>query len=95
MRPSPAIDERIIMDVEKILLYGDLSQMGTMTRALQEAGFDVRHSDVYPVIQGDEIKRALKYLWDRKVDGWRDNKHSLIKYGICTADEFMAHLRSE
>jgi hypothetical protein len=82
-------------DVEKILLNGDLSQMGIMSRVLREAGFDVRHSDIYPVIQGYEIPRALKHLWDQRVDGWWNNRGNLIKYGICTADEFMVHLRSE
>jgi len=83
-------------DVEKLSLSGDLGQMGTMAARLRRAGFDVRNSDVYPVIQGeDEIKRALQYLWDNRVDGWWNQERAFIKYGIATHDEWLTRLREQ
>lgn len=80
-------------DVEKLSLTGDLSQMGTMGRRLSEAGFDVRHSDVYPVIQGrEEIVRALQYLWDREIKGWWNQNSAFEKYGIATNEEYRTKL---
>jgi hypothetical protein len=77
--------------VEQCTLDGDLSQMGTMFRALSEAGFDVRHSDVYPVLQGAEIVPGLRYLWDHRVPGWWNQRAAFIKHGICTAEEYRGH----
>ncbi len=77
---------------EKLLLNGDLGQMGTMKRRLQAAGFTVVNADVYPVIEGaDEIKRALQYLYDNFVEGWWNQRQACIKYGIATFEEFQAH----
>jgi hypothetical protein len=79
-------------DVESITLSGDLSQMGTMGDRLRQAGFNVRHSGVYPVIEGKEIVGALQFLWDRGVDGWWGQNKELVKHGICTQEEFVAKL---
>ena len=80
-------------DTEGISLTGDLSQMGTMGRVLRTAGFDVRNADVYPVIQGrEEIVRALRYLWDHMIDGWWNQSDAMVKYGICTFDEYRERL---
>jgi hypothetical protein len=74
------------------LFSGDLSQMGTMGERLRQAGFDVRNSDVYPAIQGtEEIKRALKFIFDNKVPGWWNQRHGMLKYGLCTEEEFQNH----
>ena len=79
-------------DVEKLSLDGDLGQMGTMAARLRSAGFDVRNSDVYPVIQGaDEIKRALQYFWDYRVDGWWNQERAFIKYDIATHHQWGEH----
>jgi len=48
--------------------------------------------DVYPVVCGAEIVPALKYLFERKVDGWWGQQDSLEKYGICTSEEFTSAL---
>ncbi len=82
-------------NVEKCLLTGDLSQMGTMARALQNAGFDVRNSDVYPVLQGDEIVPGLRYLYDHRIPGWRNQMNKFTKYGICTEQEYRDKLALE
>jgi len=74
---------------EKVMLHGDLSQMGRMGDALRRAGFDVRNMDVYPVIQGEEIKAALTYLWERRIPGWDNQRRALVRYGVCTEEEFV------
>ena len=79
--------------VEQCTLDGDLSQMGTMFDALSQAGFDVRHWDVYPVLQGDDIVPGLRYLWDYRVPGWWNQREEFIKHGICTAEEYQGHFQ--
>lgn len=74
--------------VEQLSLYGDLSQMGTMSQVLKDQGFDVRNWDVHPVIQGEEIPKALRYLYDYKIHGWWNQQEALIKYNICTQEDF-------
>jgi hypothetical protein len=81
---------------ESISLQGDLAQMGTMSRMLEDAGINVRHRDVYPIIQvRDNIVRALQYLWDYRVPGWWGQHDYLIEYGICNDDEYRERLRSK
>lgn len=79
--------------MEQCFLTGDLGQMGTMSDALSQAGFDVRHWDAYPVLLHDDIIPGLRYLWDHRVPGWWNQRESFIKYGICTAEEFQGHFQ--
>jgi len=79
-------------------LDGDLCQMGIMESRLRRAGFNVvrSQSGTYPGFREcdlDEYKRALKYLFDRRVPGWWNQK--LIDHGICTQQEYDAALTAE
>lgn len=70
---------------------GDLSQMGTIEQRLRGAGFNVVKNNVYPGFPKDakeEYLRALKYVWEHKVDGWWNQKDALFEHGICTKQEF-------
>lgn len=70
---------------------GDLCQMGIIKRELQEAGFLVVQNDVYPGFpkdQEDEYKKALAYIFKKRIEGWWSQKEALVKYGICTQEEF-------
>jgi hypothetical protein len=78
-------------------LNGDLNQMGTMEEVLRNAGFDVvRSSDgTYPGFPKEakaEYHRALKWLFDRDVEGWWNQQ--LVSEGICTQAEFSAKLEA-
>lgn len=75
------------------LLYGDLSQMGIMKRVLQESGRfpTLTYADVYPGFAKDDEEnyvRALCFLFERRVAGWWNQREKLIRYGICTEDEY-------
>lgn len=87
---SSNVDKNPKEGIIECTLEGDLSQMGTMSQILDDAGFPMRHSGIYPVIQGtaEQIKAALKYLWDCEINGWWNQDRALIKYGICTDAEF-------
>ncbi len=80
---------------EQVSLDGDLGQMGTMAHKLREAGLDIRHSDVYPVLQGDEIETGLRLLFERRIDGWWNQKREMVARGICTDEEFTAKLSAQ
>jgi len=74
---------------------GDLNQMGIIYSTLLEAGFNVVKSNVYPGFPKDkkeEYIRALKYLWDYKVEGWWNQEGKMIENGICTWNKFQAAL---
>ncbi len=77
------------------VLSGDLSQMGTIYTRLQEAGFPVVKSDVYPGFARDQEAKyveALHFVFKRRIDGWWNQQHDLIKHGVCTDNEFQAAL---
>jgi hypothetical protein len=80
------------------LLDGDLNQMSFMERTLKSAGFNVVRSTsgTYPGFPEDaehEYIRALKFLWDRQITGWWNQKLAMIRHGVCTAEEFDQVLR--
>lgn len=87
---SSNVDANPEEGIIKCTLRGDLSQMGTMSQILNDAGFPMRHWDVHPVIQGtaEQIKAALKYLWDHETHGWWNQDRAFVKHGICTDEEF-------
>jgi len=70
-------------------LDGDLCQMSAQREFLVRRGMDVGQRDVYPVLRSEEdFKKALELLWRNRIAGWWHYHDKLIKYGICTEDEF-------
>lgn len=67
---------------------GDLCQMSAQESALRSSGIEVQRSNVYPVIKEEDVSKALKIFWDRKVEGWWHYKEDFVKHNICTAEEF-------
>jgi hypothetical protein len=69
-------------------LSGDLSQMSSQKVFLCNQGFDVSQSDVYPVLKEEDVPRALKLIYQNRVEGWWHYKERYVKLSICTAEEF-------
>lgn len=70
---------------------GDLNQMGIIYARLLWAGFRVVKSDVYPGFprdQEEEYIKALRFLFDNRVEGWWNQERDLVRYEICTQGEF-------
>lgn len=77
---------------------GDLNQMGLIERYLRSRGFAVVKSGVYPGFPRDAEKeyiRALREVWENRVEGWWSQQERLLQYGICTEDEYKAALDVE
>lgn len=75
---------------------GDLCQMADQERELRRQGFAIKNSDVFPVVESkDEYKEALRFIWDRRVNGWWNYMDDFIEYGICDAEEFTSSLRRQ
>jgi hypothetical protein len=77
------------------LLEGDLNQMGIMERRLRDGGFNVARSSSgtypgFPKDQEAEYLRALKWLYERRVEGWWNQR--LVEHKVCTQAEFDAAL---
>jgi len=73
----------------KFYLEGDLSQMSAQDSFLRDRGFDVGRSDVYPVLRTEkEFSRAVRLIWEHKVEGWWHYRERLIEDGVCTGEEF-------
>lgn len=73
------------------VFQGDLNQMGILYARLLEAGFPVVKSDVYPGFprdQEEEYIRALRFVFDNRIEGWWNQERDLIKHEICTQEEF-------
>ena len=76
-------------------LQGDLQGMAYQKEVLVYNGYDVKHSDVYPVLQEKDKKSALTLFWRGKVDCWWLYKDKLIQLGICTEDEFKEAVKKQ
>ncbi|WP_050809957.1 hypothetical protein [Desulfosporosinus sp. OT] len=76
------------------VLSGDLCQMADQERELRRRGFSLGNSDVYPTVNSeDEYIDALRFIWNRRVNGWWNYKDDYVKYGICSAEEFSLALK--
>lgn len=78
------------------IFSGDLGQMGLIYEALLQAGFEVVKRNVYPGFpedQVDEFRRALDFVFERRIEGWWNQREALLKYEICTENEYEAALR--
>ena len=67
-------------------LSGDLCQMGAQKGLLQNRGFSLQQSDVYPVLQEKDKQAVLQVIWSTKVEGWWHYKADMVKLGICTVE---------
>lgn len=82
---------RVYGDQAYFRLDGDLCQMAAMARTLRAAGFAVVNSGVFPGFARDDEEgyvRALRHLFEHRVEGWWNQKRDLVKYGVCTQEEF-------
>lgn len=76
-------------------LRGDLNQMSTQKSFLINQGFDVGQTNVYPVLKSCDVTRALKLIYENKVDGWGQYSKECINRGICTTVEFTQELKRQ
>lgn len=68
---------------------GDLCQMSTQDRFLQQRGFNIGHVDVFPAVATkEEYVMALRLFYENCVEGWWNYRDEFIKHGICTNEEF-------
>lgn len=73
---------------------GDLNQMSVQKAFLQDNFFEVGQCGVYPAVKDQEtFDRAIKAIWENRVEGWWNYKDKLITLQACTNDEFMAALK--
>jgi hypothetical protein len=86
-------------DERKYSLDGDLNQMISQKKYLLNEclGFKLsQEPGSYPQINSEkEYVRALGCFFLDKVDGWWNYKNGLIKYEICTLEEFTVALRKQ
>jgi hypothetical protein len=74
--------------LSSFFLEGDLCQMGNQKRFLIEHGIRTEQVNVYPVVKGSDLKRALTLIWENRVDGWWHYKNEYVKLEICTEEQF-------
>ncbi len=73
---------------------GDLLQMSEQKRFLQSRGFNVQQNNVYPCLRQEDVERALKLIWENRVEGWWHYEEKYVELGICTKEEFWARLNN-
>jgi hypothetical protein len=74
---------------------GDLNQMAEQMIHLERAGFDVKKSNVYPVLKGSDKKAALTSIYAHRVAGWWHYKKEYAEFGICSNEEFDRELSAQ
>jgi hypothetical protein len=75
-------------------LSGDLSQMSTQRSFLSSRGFDLKQNNVYPCLKEEDVEKALKLIWEQRVEGWWHYEDRYVKHGICTKEEFWTRLKA-
>ena len=49
---------------------------------------------MYPgFVKLDDYIKGLKLIWEHRVEGWWNQQDDLVKYGVCTTDEYLEALR--
>ncbi|MBU2704102.1 L-rhamnose mutarotase [Sporomusaceae bacterium BoRhaA] len=77
-----------------LLNQGDLHQLGVQSLFLRRNGFDIEQVDVFSAVETeDEYNEAIALFYQNRVEGWWNYKDELIKYRICTEDEFKKALQ--
>ena len=76
-------------------LSGDLNQMSTQKSFLIRQGFDVGQTNVYPVLKPNDVTKALKLIYENKIEGWWQYSKECISRGICTTVEFTQELKRQ
>lgn len=74
----------------------DLHQIGVMRKFLNSQGLRVVSNNVYPGFEKEreeDFKNALQLLYQNRIEWWWNQRSNLIKYKICTNDEFIEKLR--
>lgn len=76
-------------------LQGDLAQITKQENFLKKARIPFISEPGFPGQLNDEeqFKIALRQFYRRKVEGWWNYKEELIKYGICTEEQYMNKLK--
>ena len=69
-------------------IKGDLCQMSSQGSFLKKYGFSVSQSNVYPVIKEEDVPKALRLIYESRVEGWWHYKEKYTELGICTPEEF-------
>jgi len=74
-------------------LDGDLSQMSSQKRFLNERGISTKQNNVYPCLRQSDVKEALTLIWEQRCDGWWHYCKYYVEFGICTKEEFNNRLQ--
>jgi len=73
---------------------GDLNQMAQQKAFLQDNFFEVGQCGVYPAVKDQETyNRAIKAIWENRIEGWWNYEDKLIALQACTHEEFRAALK--
>lgn len=80
---------------EKFSFYldGDLSQMSSQRRFLNERGIVTQQNNVYPCLRESDVEKAMKMIWEQRCDGWWHYKKQYVEYNICTEEDFNNRLK--
>lgn len=77
---------------------GDLNQMAIIYEALKHARFPVTRSGVSPAFTKSkkyQYIKALKFLWNEKIEGWWNQRDAMIEHSICTIEQFTTILKNQ
>ncbi len=76
-------------------LEGDLGQMGSQMNFLLGQGFDVQQRNVYPIIKECDVEKALKLIYENKIEGWWHYDYEYEKFGICSKEKYNKKLHDQ
>ncbi len=72
-------------------LDGDVLQMAEQKAFLISRGLRIGVSEGKPGFDNEaDYKKALKFIWGDRFDGWWNYRVAFEQYKICTTDEFQA-----
>jgi len=73
-------------------LDGDLCQMASQRSFLNNHGVITKQNNIYPCVKECDREKALRLIWENRVEGWWHYEESYVKFNICTKEEFRTRL---
>lgn len=78
-----------------VSLNGDLDQMYTQMKFLNERGIITSVQGGIPQVNSSQWSNALNMIFFYRIKGWWNYRDELIKMGVCTEEQYVEALHEE
>ena len=81
------------MEKGDLTTKGDLNQQAIQRKLLRTESISYEEVDVYCSVASEDVERFITTMYIRRIEGWWLYNEELIKYNVCTVDQYRDSLR--